>query len=87
MAVRCNAYSELNDPIDQRERLRSRTGMWKPVRKKRSIRMKISECFGHRYASDRWYRLRYPIVWLFSTDSAAIHMTLHLPHTMKSIEK
>ena len=38
----CNAYSELNDPIDQRERFAQQDRMPKTVTKKPSTQMKTS---------------------------------------------
>ena len=37
-----NAYSELNDPIDQRQRFAQQTPMRQPAMRKRSIRMRTS---------------------------------------------
>ena len=54
----CNAYSELNDPIDQRERFKAQDALADAGDEEATIQMKISECAGNRYAADRWYRIR-----------------------------
>ena len=55
-----NAYSELNDPIDQRERFKAQEELLAARRRgSKPHRRRLPERTGDRYASDRRYRFRH----------------------------
>ena len=53
-----NAYSELNDPIDQRERFKAQEELLAQGDDEANTQTKTSERAGDRYASYRRYRIR-----------------------------
>ena len=55
-----NAYSELNDPIDQRERFKAQEELLAQGDEEANTTDEdFHECAGNWYASDRWYRIWY----------------------------
>lgn len=54
-----NAYSELNDPIDQEERFKEQLRLSEKEMTKRCSSTRTFACTAIRYASDVWYRYRH----------------------------
>ncbi|MFR3322131.1 MAG: amino acid--tRNA ligase-related protein [Lachnospiraceae bacterium] len=81
-----NAYSELNDPIDQRERFKEQDALADAGDEEANThRRGLPERTGDRYAADRWYRIRYrPYVYAADRSQQAIRDVLLFP-TMKTL--